>query len=740
MIIEELHVVGFGKWRDAAFRFSPGLNLICAPNEAGKTTLLQGLFAALYGMKRDYVRTARYLPEHEKYAPWHPGPYETIVQYRLAGKSYRLHRRLEKEREQAWLYLNPDWEEVTHLYQEDRRKERNFLELHLGLNRSLFLDVTWVKREPLAASEYLLPSLFRSDETDPAVNRMLAELERDIAAIGKKERAENTLLGKAASLVSQAKQKLEEAEQGWKTAQQLTRRMMEWEAEQDHWQKEQTNVRRRLEQLDQAERLWQEKWTDSYRLKHSAELTEWESRAKTEEERKLHRSTRLALDDWGRQSGSEDGDPVEQERMDRLERLERLETVYQQGWQLIKERESIREQIHQLIAGRAQSVSRRHARGPMTSRSQSTTRHKLNRVGMAASSLLAVTAVVLFTVGQTAGGLVAAGLAAGVLGFTLFFPRPQADLSVPGEAELRRLQEREIELEQKLQSLLAEWSVFDWESFVTMRDELMKNGHRVMEMRLMQEKRRQEEIEQLIARWGDAVRRILQQEKAALDQEREALSELQREAAVGIQRCREQIARAMGEIGQHDEASVANARSEYDDALASLQELQRRREALELARDTLQEAMAEWNRDLSPTVNRLASEIMARITDAKYQDVRLDPRQQFSLRVLEPAGQQIVEHEQLSTGTQDQLYFAQRVALLRHVSNETEPLPLFLDDHFVHYDEERLGRTLDYVMELSGVHQVFLFSCQQRELDYLEPFVAHSNRHKILSLFSGQRV
>ncbi|MFY0544784.1 ATP-binding protein [Brevibacillus sp. H7] len=728
MKIEEVQLKGFGKWQDAVFPFSPGLNLISAPNEAGKSTLLQGLFAALYGLKRDYVRSARYLPEYEKYMPWHQGPYETIVQYQLAGKSYRLHRHLEKERESARLYLNPDWEDVTHLYQEDRRRERNFLELHLGLNRSLFTDITWVKREPLIAAEYLLPSLSRVEETDPEVNRMLAGLERDITAIGKKERAENTLLGKAAGLVALKKQEWEAAERGWQAAQQLTRQIVEWEAEQARWQKEWAAHSRRLEQLADAERKWQQKWTDSYQLKHSDQLKAWEKQSASEAERNLHQTTRRALAEQENAACGEELDLAQQER------LERLEEAYSRGWQLLKERENKREQLRQLVVDITAAGPQRQRRGQVKASSESGKRTKKGRIGVAAAVLLTVAAAVLIAADREMVGLAAGGIAAVSLGILWFLQRQRESGIAPSASRddrMRSLEEEDARLNSEMQSILAEWGVSDWEGFLAIREELIKSGHRATERKWTAQMRRQEEREQIIARWGEEVRRLLKQEKEQLDEQRMDLTERQREAADRIQSCREQIARATGEIGKHDHAFVAKARGEYDDAVSALQHLQRRREALVLARDTLQEAMTEWNRDISPAVNRLASEVMSQITKGVYRDVRLDPRRQFSVRVLEPVGQLVVEHDQCSTGTQDQLYFAQRIALLRHVSGQTEPLPLFLDDHFVHYDEERLERTLDYLLELSKEHQVFLFSCQQRELAYLEPYLMQSERHGI---------
>ena len=46
---------GFGRWVGQSYRLSEGINLIEAPNESGKTTLLQGMVALLYGTKKEGV-------------------------------------------------------------------------------------------------------------------------------------------------------------------------------------------------------------------------------------------------------------------------------------------------------------------------------------------------------------------------------------------------------------------------------------------------------------------------------------------------------------------------------------------------------------------------------------------------------------------------------------------------------------------------------------------------------------
>src|SRR3989304_1774599 len=47
MILRRLRIRRFKKFQDTTFAFVPGLNIIQGPNESGKTTVMEALFAAL---------------------------------------------------------------------------------------------------------------------------------------------------------------------------------------------------------------------------------------------------------------------------------------------------------------------------------------------------------------------------------------------------------------------------------------------------------------------------------------------------------------------------------------------------------------------------------------------------------------------------------------------------------------------------------------------------------------------
>ncbi|WP_301169792.1 ATP-binding protein [Brevibacillus nitrificans] len=733
MRIEEIQLKGFGKWQDEVFRFAPGINVFAAPNEAGKSTLLQGIFAALYGLKRDYVKGARYLPEYEKYLPWHQGEYETIIRYELAGKSYRLHRILRKEREQARIFLDPEWTELTDIYMEDRRRERDFVEKHTGLTRSLFTDITWIRREPLTAAEHLVPALSSSEESNPEVHLMLAGLERDLTAIGKKERAENTLLGKAGALVVQKEAELAGAESAWGIIRQLTHQIAEREAERMELEQQRTRVLQRQQRIKTQEEAWNEKWQKSYSTPSSASDWQWwERTGASQEERQIHEEAQAALAGLSHLQVSEITETTE---MDQAVDQERLLADYEKGVSLRKRWEEGNLQLARLAATTITAGSRRQARGDLPSKAA-----RQSAWLWGGSGLLAVLGIAAAAADQTGLCIALLLLMAAVAGVAWRKGRSRGieqkrNQEIFAQAEeLQSLQEELRRLENELRELVLAWDAPDWESFAAKREELLNRQRSFESNQLKAQLSRKGAEAQIMNRWGEQLRELLEQEQRVRLREYEHFRAEEQRIEERMQHVREQMARANGEMAAHDTVPVAKARGEYEEAVAGLRQLQRKREALQTAREALQEALAEWNRDISPGINQEASNVLTQITGGAYRDVRMDPHEGFSIRVLEPSRQMVLEQEQCSTGTQDQLYLAQRLSLAHQVSQQTEPLPLFFDDHFVHYDDERLRKALAYIHELSAEHQIFLFTCQERELHILERLLRFSDRHFVHTL------
>lgn len=727
MRIEELVLKGFGKWQDASFRFAPGINLFQAPNESGKSTMLQGIFAALYGMKRDYVKSARYLPEYEKYRPWQQAPYETIITYELAGKTYRLHRQLAKEREEARLFLDPEWTELTDIYMEDRRKERNFIEQHTGLTRSLFTDLTWIRREPLQAAEHLIPTFATSDEANPAAQQIVAELDRELALIGKKERAENTLLGKAATRAAQKEQEKENAQAAWRTISQLTLKMAEAKEECQQLEQRRGRLQQQLERVAEHQKAWQERWQQSHKPIIDQDWEWWEQTATSSAEQAIHHKARHEFAQLAM--------PITQRDPQGDDQARALQQDYERAIQLRKQRE----ERHIRLATLAVSALSTSSRRSTTARTKNLAKRRRGAALMwGGAGVLTLTGIIGFSTGYPVLGGIVLALAVLLFGLGVLLLRAKGSAVTPGQVaeqdsvqEGQRLQEEIAAIEAQWQTILQRWDAVDWDTFLERREELLRSTRDQQTEQIHSEIAITKQQNEIASRWGEALRACLDQENS----EREAQQGKWQNDLVQLderlQALREQIARGNGEMAVHENVSLSRASDEYEEAQAALRQLYQKRDALQLAKETLQEALGEWKRDRTPAVNQQASQVIAHITAGAYEDVRLDPRDSFAVRLLAPTGHRVLEQDQCSTGTIDQLYLAQRLSLVHHASEGTEPLPLFFDDHFVHYDEERLRRTLEYIAMLAQEQQVFLFTCHEREQRILEPLLRQGNRHVV---------
>ena len=136
-------------------------------------------------------------------------------------------------------------------------------------------------------------------------------------------------------------------------------------------------------------------------------------------------------------------------------------------------------------------------------------------------------------------------------------------------------------------------------------------------------------------------------------------------------------------------------------------EQKKKRKALELAVERIQEIAGEMQAGVGRKLNEEVSELFAEMTDGKYQKVWIDEALEMSLL----AGNRKVSMNQVSLGTLEQLQLALRIATANIMYEEK--YPLILDDTFAYYDDRRLERMLGW-LERSG-HQVLIFTCQKRE-------------------------
>lgn len=132
--------------------------------------------------------------------------------------------------------------------------------------------------------------------------------------------------------------------------------------------------------------------------------------------------------------------------------------------------------------------------------------------------------------------------------------------------------------------------------------------------------------------------------------------------------------------------------------------------ALVIAQEALAAARAELQRRFAPRITRRAQQLLARMTEGRYHSVTM--QEDFSLQAS--AGQEDTLRDALwrSDGTMDQLYLALRLAVAEEL---TPKAPLILDDVLVRFDDRRMSAAVKILRELAENRQVILFTCQGRE-------------------------
>lgn len=163
-------------------------------------------------------------------------------------------------------------------------------------------------------------------------------------------------------------------------------------------------------------------------------------------------------------------------------------------------------------------------------------------------------------------------------------------------------------------------------------------------------------------------------------------------------------AQALGDQISRLEEELVRQQAEYD--------------ALRLSLDALQTANTTLQNRFSPELGRRAAEIFADMTGSTWSHILLD--REFHLSAESGSDPTRRSVQLLSAGTADQLYLAVRLAICEMILPPEQNPPLILDDALLTFDDARLSTTLNYLTQLGAQRQILLFTCQGREAALLQ--------------------
>lgn len=291
MIIHSMTAT-FGKLEHETLTLQPGLNVIAAPNEWGKSTWCAFLTAMLYGVETRERTTKGALADKEKYMPWSGKPMEGTVRLEYDGRDITIQRR---SRGRIPMGEFQAFETRTGLSVPELTAENCGVKL-LGVDKRVFLQTGFIRLSdlPLQQDENLTQRLRQIAATGDETG--------DMAMLGKRLRElKNQCRSPRGGQIPQTMNQIQELEQAQREREALIQRMAQLSAQSQ-------SVRQELSELEQRRRVC---------LQHGGDV----DRQQMEQAAQAAKDARDARDELERRCGDLPDMETLREKRDRAETL-----------------------------------------------------------------------------------------------------------------------------------------------------------------------------------------------------------------------------------------------------------------------------------------------------------------------------------------------------------------------------------------------------------------------------------
>lgn len=136
--------------------------------------------------------------------------------------------------------------------------------------------------------------------------------------------------------------------------------------------------------------------------------------------------------------------------------------------------------------------------------------------------------------------------------------------------------------------------------------------------------------------------------------------------------------------------------------------------SFDIAKECLENAYEEMKNNISPKFEQKLCEITSRITNGKYDNIKVNDEHGLSVEVENGAYMPV---DRLSVGTIDEMYLSLRISTLEEIAKEN--LPIIFDESFAYFDNKRLKNIMLYLQDQNYDNQIIIFTCSNREEEIL---------------------
>ena len=707
----------YGRLRGDTLRLEPGLNVICAPNESGKSTWCSFLRTMLYGLP---TRQSGPLADKNRYAPWTGEAMQGRMDLDAGGQLWTVLRGTRRvgapmgDFSCTYTGTSQPVPDIT---------GQNLGETLLGVPREVFQRSAFIGQSALAVTQ--------DPELERRITSLLSTGQEDVSYSESYDRLKKQLNRRRhnkTGLIPALEQELLRMDDA-------LRRQEELAAQLEDARAQLRQAQTRLEELEQRQAQWDA-------LEKQAALRQWRE---AQEDLSARQQQLTALEQLS-------GDLPDRDALARmqaqLDLLDRSRDTLTQARRTAQQRQS-----------EAQTAQDAWAAHPLYPAEETQLRQQAEAMTpptmpgpvlpISAAVLLCAAAAALALLPAPAKLIAAIGAAAAV-GLFLYYMASRRRAAAAAQTvqtrktalqrqteEYLRLREDARQAEDAARTAAASAEGLTQQlqgQLVTLLAQVQRfrpetGGADGIRAVLTDALRQRDALDRAAAGLRDArlrcelLTRHLPQPPLPDPEEtlpRPVLSREQVDAALPqardlLQAARSRVDGLTGQLRSMD--SRESLQAQQDQCRARLDTLQAEYDAIALAMDALTQANNHLQNRFSPALGAETARIFSALTAGRYDKVLLDRSLSLS---AQPAGDAVPRAlALLSQGAGDQLYLAARLAICRMVLPQDKAVPLILDDALANFDDTRMAAALDWLLEESRTRQILLFTCHRREGDYL---------------------
>lgn len=776
MIIRELHLHGFGKFNDYSLKLEPGLNIIYGPNESGKSTLHSFINGMFYGFRKPYTKRTLYSKDHNRLSPWSGSNYSGSIVFEKDNKLYRIYRVFDRGKEETRVLCEETGEDITdRIHSGDNSKVLQPGEYFFGISSGVFNSTLFIGQQDIAFGKSLahevrerLVNVSSTGNENISVEKAIFILDEELKDIGT-SRASTSEYGKLLTEIQETEKKLGNVKsEVVKYKDYVTKR----KAFLDELSLVEIDIKKSqaaIKEMENLERI--SKYREILELRHK-------NNCLGEELERLAVHETKSQEDYNEAVKLSEEIGIANSRIGSLEeQLEVIEERYTRLYGSIDKEDinslDIIEDGYRFQKLDYQTTEDRDLVSLGNEKIKLLEGQRVLRWVLIVVSILYISSNIL---AYALGNYLILATAQIILIPLLYIIIRKRALKIRIESledemdiqlekatllqkykltdkyQLYKLLERArveetkaeqdksilAELQGSRESISAKMNSHNTELLAMKRmlGEILSNNQ-VGDMQAfhegLQKKSRLKEIKREIEFNQETIKRILKDENlvelkllyderpdagsdtvsndmAAILQSHDELHDKRRDLLLKINQIEGSLSQLEYSIDQ--ELSLNEKLEGLRTKEASLRS---RRESLEMAKTRIKALSSDIHREFVPSLNKRVGQFICRLTEGRYSDVKVDKNLNFNL--IQEGTNRLIPLEYLSGGTLDQMYIGLRLGIVDELISNS--LPIFLDECFSQYDDQRLRRILEFMTTFEN-RQVVLFTCQAREEEMLK--------------------